>query len=119
VEGAVCRGCGASNSPSWGAAVECAVCRGCGASNSPSWERLWKALYVEDAGPVTARVGERLWKALYVEDDIQWSCSWIHMFRAISMISPKPFLYPMRNLPFNLSPLLNISDKGFNQFVVI
>jgi hypothetical protein len=29
VEGAVCRGCGASNSSSWGAAVEGAVCRGC------------------------------------------------------------------------------------------
>jgi hypothetical protein len=48
--------------------VEGAVCRGCGDSNSPSWERLWKALYVEDVGPVTARVEERLWKALYVED---------------------------------------------------
>jgi hypothetical protein len=37
VEGAVCRGCGASNYSSWGAAVEGTVCRGCGASNSSSW----------------------------------------------------------------------------------
>jgi ribosomal protein L40E len=49
VEGAVCRRCGASNSPSWGAAAEGAVCRGCGASTARVGERLWKALYVDDA----------------------------------------------------------------------